>query len=183
MKVKVQLFFHEFVKMVLTLLSFDKPLVAAINGHSPAGGCVMALTADYRVIVDDDRVKIGLNEVPVGIAIPPFIFELYSFWIGHRLAYQNLLAGRMMTPQEALNIGLVDQALPPDEMTEGVKQAVSHYLSMDENTFSTSKRAMRAKLVDHLQVNHSVTEQAMFAHFWKETSRERLKRLVEKISK
>ena len=68
-------FWISFLKLTATLVSFKKPMVAAINGHSPAGGCIIALCADYRVMAEGDFI-IGLNEIPIGIIVPENIFSL-----------------------------------------------------------------------------------------------------------
>src|SRR5690606_4415621 len=107
---EVRQFWLDFIGLVKCFVSFSKPAVAAITGHSPAGGCVLAICCDYRVMAKGDFV-IGLNELPVGIIVPQPIFELYSFWIGQGMAYRNLMEGKLMTPEEALSCGLVDEVV------------------------------------------------------------------------
>ena len=68
-------FWKLFLTFTANLTAFKKPLVSAINGHSPAGGCVIALACDARVMAVGKFI-IGLNEVPVGIIVPKSIFDL-----------------------------------------------------------------------------------------------------------
>ncbi|RZL43984.1 MAG: enoyl-CoA hydratase/isomerase family protein, partial [Pedobacter sp.] len=108
-------FWHLFLAFVAKITAFKKPLVTAINGHSPAGGCVIALAADVRVMAEGKYI-IGLNEVPVGIIIPNSIFSLYEFWLGKANATRSLLEGKLFSPEEALAIGLVDEVVKPESI-------------------------------------------------------------------
>src|SRR6476661_6002589 len=92
---QIKNFWINFLDLVAVLTKFKKPMIAAISGHSPAGGCVMSLCCDYRIMAEGKYI-IGLNEVPVGIIVPDSIFELYAFWIGKARAYQNLMEGKLM---------------------------------------------------------------------------------------
>src|SRR5690606_31874008 len=111
---QIREFWTLFLEFVSNFVAFKKPSVAAISGHSPAGGCVLALCCDYRIMVEGDFI-IGLNEVPVGIIVPESIFHLYSFWIGQAKAYQYLLEGKLMNPQQALECGLVNEVVTADK--------------------------------------------------------------------
>src|SRR5690606_19488980 len=69
---QMQVFWDRFMILIAKFVAFPKPSVAAITGHSPAGGCVLALCCDYRVMAEGEYI-IGLNEVPVGIIVPEAI--------------------------------------------------------------------------------------------------------------
>jgi 3,2-trans-enoyl-CoA isomerase len=109
---QIREFWVEFLSLVTSMVSFKKPMIAAISGHSPAGGCVLAICCDYRVMAEGKFI-IGLNEVPVGIIVPESIFHLYAFWLGNAPAYRALLEGKLMNTQEALSAGLVDEVVKP----------------------------------------------------------------------
>src|SRR5690606_3428918 len=122
---QIREFWNLFLEATSLLASFPKPIAAAISGHSPAGGCVFALCCDYRIMAEGNFV-IGLNEIPVGLIVPESIFQLYAFWIGRRNAYQNLLEGKLLTPNEAKAQGLVDDVVPANMLfntaTKKIKQ-------------------------------------------------------------
>lgn len=149
----IRQFWGSFIQLAATLVAFDKPLVAAITGHSPAGGCVIACACDHRVMAEGDRYQIGLNEMAVGIAPRESILELYAFWIGHRRAYQNLLEGRLMNGQEALAIGLVDELVPLDQTLAAAEQKMQHYLKLPQQAFRQTKRALRRAVVHAMRAN------------------------------
>lgn len=91
----------------IKLYSTPYPTVAAINGHSPAGGCLLALSCEYRVMVPNKT--IGLNETQLGIVAPQWFQDCMRNVIGDRQAEKALIAGRMFTSEEALKVGLVDE--------------------------------------------------------------------------
>lgn len=143
--------------MVNQLVSFPKPLIASINGHSPAGGCVMAVCCDYRVMANGERYKIGLNELAVGIEVPDYIFKMYSFWIGKRNAYQNLMVGKLLNVKEAKAQNLVDEVVEQEEVVTVAERKMSEMLRVPSNIFMASKMTMRQELLNTSlsDVNHS----------------------------
>lgn len=96
-----------------TLAESRIPVVVAMGGHSPAGGCVLALCCDYRVMARSvDPAKpyvIGLNETQVGLVAPEGIQRLLRRVVGPHRAERLLVAGEMVTAERALEIGLVDE--------------------------------------------------------------------------
>ena len=84
---KMRSFLEAFGSMHVELASFSKPLICAITGHSPAGGTVIAITADYRVMASGEQYRIGLNEVAVNVQISNRLIEAYSFWLGQQIIY------------------------------------------------------------------------------------------------
>ena len=107
---------------VMRALAFSElPSVAAITGHSPAGGAVLALFCDRRVMADggdDTTFRIGLNEVEVGLGVPPVLFNALSRRVGPRHAESLLVLGRLVDTTEAHAIGFVDDVAPVDGVLE-----------------------------------------------------------------
>lgn len=89
-RAKMTEFFIAFGRMHLELVRFTKPFICAITGHSPAGGTVIAVAADYRVMADNEKFSIGLNEVAVNIQISDNLIHAYAFWLGQNAAYRNI---------------------------------------------------------------------------------------------
>ena len=147
-------FWGSFLHLAAEMLAFTKPLVAAITGHSPAGGCILACAADYRVMAIGDKYRIGLNEIAVGIAPRESILHLYAFWIGQRRAYQFLLEGYLMPPAEALEVGLVDELAPLDQTLAKAEAKMQHYLELPPLAFRQTKKSLKAGLV-HLMTRNT----------------------------
>jgi enoyl-CoA hydratase len=91
------------------LYDYPGPTVAYMNGHAIAGGCVLALCCDYRVVADRDRIRIGLNEVALGVRFPPAILRIVMDRLPLRHRAEILLGAGLFGPADALRLGLVDE--------------------------------------------------------------------------
>ena len=90
---------------LLRLFSLPRPVVAAINGHAIAGGCVLACTTDLRVMAEGDA-RIGMPEVRVGVPFPAAIFEFVRAAVGPRWLSEIVYLGRTYTPEAARQMRL-----------------------------------------------------------------------------
>ena len=104
-----------FYDLLRALADSPVPIAAAITGHSPAGGAVMAIFCDRRVMAEG-RFAIGLNEVQVGIPLPPALYGALRRVVGQRTAERLAVAGAMLRADEAYRVGLVDELAPPEEV-------------------------------------------------------------------
>ena len=174
-------FWKRFVDLATQLVGFSKPLVTAIPGHSPAGGCVFALCSDYRVMMEGEQFRIGLNEIPVGIVVPERILHLYGFWIGTHRAYQLLMEGTLLSPSEALNIGLVDEVCPGEELIARATAQLQKYLALPQQTWRMSKVKLRESLLRSMNVDFESTYGDAMEQFWTAENRAVMGKLVEKL--
>jgi len=177
---QVREFWNLFMEMLTTFVAFSKPAIAAINGHSPAGGCVLALCCDYRIMAAGNGI-IGLNEVPVGIIVPYRIFELYSFWLGRAKAYRFLLEGTLFNPDQALQEGLVDQVVPSNQLYTQVDRQMKKYLNLNGSTWQQSKYDMRRNLIATFQENVNEVIERVLAQWWEPSTREILKTIIQNL--
>lgn len=99
------------------------PTAAAINGHAPAGGCLLAMSCEYRVMVN--KFTIGLNETQLGIAAPPWFIKAMLNTISRRDTELSLTTGRLFKTDEALKIGLVDEVANDKE--DALKKAEAFF--------------------------------------------------------
>ncbi|AMQ00752.1 Enoyl-CoA hydratase [Pedobacter cryoconitis] len=175
-------FWHLFLAFTAKITAFKKPMVAAINGHSPAGGCVIALACDARVMAEGKFI-IGLNEVPVGIIVPESIFSLYSFWLGKGHATRSLLEGKLFSPEEALNIGLVDELVNQDSIMTAAERRIRKYMALEPNTWQQSKLNIRKELIAATSADQSETLKIMLAQWWSPATRNILKMIIDNLQK
>jgi enoyl-CoA hydratase/carnithine racemase len=171
-------FWHLFLKFTAKITAFKKPLVAAINGHSPAGGCVIALACDSRVMAEGKYI-IGLNEVPVGIIVPNSIFKLYSFWLGNANAYRNLLEGKLFSPEEALSVGLVDELVRPESILTAAERKARKYMAYETNTWQQSKLNLRKEIIAATSADQGQDLEIMLKQWWSPSTRAILKTLID----
>lgn len=175
-------FWHLFLNFVAAITAFKKPLVAAVNGHSPAGGCVIALACDYRIMAEGKYI-IGLNEVPVGIIVPNSIFNLYAFWLGQANASRSLLEGKLFSPEEALQIGLVDELANPASILTAAERKIRKYMAMERNTWEQSKLSIRQELIAATGADQTAALQNMLQQWWAPTTRNILKTIIDNLQK
>ena len=179
---KIRDFWNRFLEFVTALASFKKPLISAISGHSPAGGCVIAVCSDYRIMADGKFI-IGLNEVPVGIIVPEGIFHLYSFWLGNSKAYQYLLEGKLMNCEEALEHGLVDEVVNPLSLLSSAEKKMQQYLQYDRITWQQSKLNLRKELLSKVGADQSESLNGMLKQWWSPSTRSILQTIIQNLQK
>jgi len=175
-------FWHLFLNFAAKITAFKKPLIAAINGHSPAGGCVIALACDARVMAEGKYI-IGLNEVPVGIIVPNSIFHLYAFWLGKADASRSLLEGKLFNPEEALAIGLVDEVVKPESILTAAERKARKYMAFESNTWQQSKVNIRKELIAITQADQSADLEIMLKQWWAPSTRAILKTIIDGLQK
>ncbi|KAJ8366844.1 hypothetical protein AAFF_G00338790, partial [Aldrovandia affinis] len=103
-------------EMWLKIYGSNMVTIAAINGNSPAGGCLMALACDYRIMAENPRYSIGLNEAKLGIVAPFWFKDTMVNTVGQRTTELALELGILYSAPEALRIGLVDQLVPEEQV-------------------------------------------------------------------
>jgi enoyl-CoA hydratase/carnithine racemase len=127
-------FWNDFFGVCAALARSPIPIVAAVTGHSPAGGAVLAIFCDYRVMARGEY-RIGLNEVQVGLTVPDCIQAALRRLVGTYRAERLLVAGTMLDSEDALAAGFVD------ELT-GVDQVVTRAVAWLEPLLQLPRRAM-----------------------------------------
>lgn len=175
-------FFVSFGALYLELVQFKKPLISAITGHSPAGGCVLAVTSDNRYMADGEQYVIGLNEVAVNIQISQNLTEVYAFWMGNGLASRYILEGRLLSGKEALAAGLVDELLPLEKVLERAEQQMQKYMMADQEILINTKSKIRKHLLDKLDLKAENSLREANELWWKPEIRAKMKAYVESFS-
>ncbi|XP_045676662.1 enoyl-CoA delta isomerase 1, mitochondrial [Phyllostomus hastatus] len=125
-------------------------LIAAINGASPAGGCLISLTCDYRVLADNPKYVIGLNETLLGIVAPFWFQDTLMNTIGHRASEHALQLGSLFPPAEALQVGMVDKVVPEDQVQSTALSVMAQWLSIPDHARQLTKNMMRKPTADRL---------------------------------
>lgn len=175
-----RLFWTDFLALQAKLAAFQKPLVAAISGHSPAGGCVLAICCDYRVMVRGEFI-IGLNEIPVGIIVPDFVFSLYAFWLGEKKAYQSLLEGKLFSVDEALQYGLVDEICASENLLSTAEKKIRAYMKLNPVTWGESKLNLRKELLHKISADNTEILNHMLKQWWAPETRQGLQMMIQNL--
>lgn len=181
-KKQISDFFESFGSLYIQLVRFPKPFISAITGHSPAGGCVLAVASDNRYMAEGEKYVIGLNEVAVNIQISQNLTEAYAFWIGDGLASKYILEGKLLSGPEALSAGLVDELLPLESVLERAETQMHTYMKADPGIWASTKKKVRKHWLDRLDTDasHSLKEAADL--WWKPEIRKKMEAYVNSFS-
>lgn len=118
-----------------------KPVVAAVNGHAIAGGCVLAACADVTLM---SAGRIGVPELAVGVPFPRVGLEVLRYAVGD-IATRTLVLGRQTYPvDEARTLGLVHEIVPADDLlSTAVDRARVLAVAIPPDTFAATKSQLR----------------------------------------
>lgn len=175
-------FFEAFGLMHIELVRFSKPFICAISGHSPAGGTVIAVAADYRIMAQGEQYTIGLNEVSVNVQISQNLITAYNFWLGTRQAYQNIMAGKLLSVDEAFQQGLIDEICPLEALKGQAEKKMQKYLRADQIILANTKQKLRKPWVDSLHQFSEVDMQQTLEVWWNPKVREMMKAYIQQFS-
>jgi enoyl-CoA hydratase len=123
--------------------SFPAPVVAAINGHAVAGGCILAATADRRLLADSGG-RVGLPELRVGVPFPAEAIEVMRSVLPPGRFRTLVVGGAMLDAGAAHDWGLVDQVVQPDSLMEQALRAARDLATIPPEAFRLTKQQMRA---------------------------------------
>lgn len=143
-------FWKDFIDLLRTIALSPVPIIAALTGHSPAGGAVLAIFCDARIAADG-KFKIGLNEVQVGLPVPAIIHAALKRLVGARQAERLCLHGLLIGPDEAQRIGLVDQVLPAGQLLPAALEWCRSLLALPPQAVAATRSLARADLVTQFE--------------------------------
>lgn len=140
---------RSFFEVCAALAASPIPSAAAITGHSPAGGAVISLYCDYRVMADGNF-RIGLNEVQVGLVVPAAIQFAFRRLVGAHRAERMLVAGAMIESARARDIGMVDVLAPLEQVVPEAVNWLRETLALPQQAMLRTRQLARADLVEAL---------------------------------
>lgn len=151
---RLHAFWSSFQQVYLDLYGSRLACMAAIEGHAPAAGCMLALCCDYRIMTSSSEAftpTIGLNESKLGIVAPPFMGEMFVNTVGRREADKSLALGTLYSPEDALHVGLVDEVVPKDKVLIRAQEEAEKWAKIPSEARFASKMLTREKELDHLK--------------------------------
>ncbi len=147
-----------------TIFFFGKPVIAAVNGHAIAGGCVLECCADKRIAAAGSA-RIGVTELLVGVPFPPMAFEVMRFATAPQYFADGMLSGATFTPDVALTRGLVDQVVEPAQLLDCALAAVETLAALPPATFALTKQQLRQSVTDAME-RHGARVAAASEEIW-----------------
>lgn len=138
----MEAFLDLFERVVPRLYDHPAPVVACVNGHAIAGGCVLMQCADWRVVQAEPRLRIGLNEVALGVCFPPSTFNLLRNRLGPRALHDALLGAGLYSADEALALGLADAVV--EDAEAAARARIEAMAAHPRRAYAITKGVLRA---------------------------------------
>jgi enoyl-CoA hydratase/carnithine racemase len=123
---------------------YPGPIVACIEGHAIAGGSVLASACDHRVATRDDRVRIGLNEVALGVRFPPRVLRIVRERLPRTSHERVLLGADLFAPTQAHALGLVDELA--DDARSAARARLDAFAAHPRDAYAATKRTLRGSI-------------------------------------
>jgi enoyl-CoA hydratase/carnithine racemase len=174
-------FWRAFQVLMKTIACMPVPVAFALNGHSPAGGIVMAVFADFRVAAAGNF-KTGFNEVQVGLVVPPAVHQVLCRTIGHQQAERILVSGEMMDSAKAHAIGLVDElADTPEACVERALAWAKQHAALPVNAMRTTRNMARADIRAIFDNDDKLDPSAFVGIWFNDETQATLRAMVESL--
>jgi 3,2-trans-enoyl-CoA isomerase len=158
------------------------PIAAAIAGHATAGGTVLPIFCDCRIAAQGDW-KLGLNEVQVGLPLPPMIFAGLKRLIGGHQAERLAVGGLLVAPAEAVRIGLVDELVPLDQVVSRAIEWCRSLVALPVDAMAATRRRARADLIELFSVSFDLELDQVNAVWWSPEAQTTLRVLVDRLAR
>ncbi|HEX6163838.1 MAG TPA: enoyl-CoA hydratase/isomerase family protein [Vicinamibacterales bacterium] len=167
---------------LLAALTLPKPMIAAINGHAIAGGCILAATCDYRIMTEGSG-RIGIPELAVGVPFPALPLQIMAARVADGPLRDLVYTGRTVLVDEAKAMGLIDEKCPAGMLIDQATEAAERLAKIPAGAFALTKEAFYAPILERTSLlkpmNDRVVDAWLQPHTY-ETIRKYLDRTIKK---
>jgi len=172
---------REFLSLLGALAACPIPIAGALTGHSPAGGAVVSMFFDYRVMATGPF-KIGFNEVQVGIVLPVIFQRTIARLVGRRQAERIGVAGLMIDAAEAHSIQLVDELLPVDEVVPRAIEWCRSILALPREAMLATRANARGQIIEDFREVPESDLEALVDRWFSDETQAALRAMVERLA-
>jgi enoyl-CoA hydratase len=169
----------EFLRAALTL---PKPMIAAINGHAIAGGCILAATCDHRIMIEGNG-RIGIPELAVGVPFPALPLQIMSARVADGPLRDLVFSGRTVQVDEAKTMGLIDEKCPNGMLLDRAHEVAVKLAAIPAGAFALTKESFYSPILERTRqladTNARVSEAWLQPHTY-DTIRAYLEKTVGK---
>jgi 3,2-trans-enoyl-CoA isomerase len=173
---------NAFFGLMRDIAAAPVPVVAALTGHSPAGGTVLAIFTDYRILAEGPF-KIGLNEVQVGLPVPETLVRALRYLAGERQAERLAAGGLLVDGPEALRVGLIDELVPVAEVVPRALAWAKERLARPRGAMLATRKIARRPLVEAFDLLDAEAMEAITDAWFGPEAQTTLKALVARLGK
>jgi enoyl-CoA hydratase len=169
-----------FSRTMARVYTLSVPVIAAINGHALAGGCVLALQTDRRIIVDDG-IKLGLNEVQLGIGLPALVIETLRAEVPPTSLGPLAREGRIVMPHEALELDMVHALAQTDDLESRAIDMARSLMRLPPAAYAQVKHALRAPVIRAIEATRAEIDAAWIDTWFSDEAQSRLRDAVSRL--
>ncbi|MFT3773090.1 MAG: enoyl-CoA hydratase-related protein [Minicystis sp.] len=162
------------------VLAFPRPVVAAVNGHALAGGCILAMAADHRV-AQPGPFQIGLNEVALGIPFPAAAYEIARRATPDAAAPTVFLEGRRFSPEEAVAAGIVHRLA--DDVVAAATEQARRFADNADDAVADTKADLIAPALARIEATSEAKRERFLDRWFSLDARVRIGALRERLAK
>jgi enoyl-CoA hydratase len=178
----MEAFIEGFAACMLTVFACPLPVVAAVSGHAIAGGCVLALMADVRLMADGDA-RIGLNEVQLGIGLPSVVVESLRMSVPPASILPIALEGQLFAPRRARELGLVDELVAPADLETRALARARELAQVPASGFAQVKAALRGPVLATVERNSAMETERWLDSWFSDEGRARIGQTVARLTR
>lgn len=175
-------FIQKFSDTMLRVFTSPWPVVAAVNGHAIAGGCVLALQADQRLMAAGEA-RMGLNEVRLGIGLPAAVVETLRCQVAPKSLFAVAAEGGLFLPEEALGLGLVHEVVAPEQLLARALERATALAALPALAFAQVKASLRRPALAAIAQTASTDAAGWVATFHAPAAQRLLREAVQKLTK
>lgn len=168
---------RRFNALLCRLASYPGPTVAALTGHAIAGGCLLALSCDRRVMTRS-RARVGLSEINLGIPVPAGAVAMLLALYPTRSVEQLVLEGDGFGGERALELGLVERLADGDGVIDEAIRLALHLASRPAAAFATAKRFLRQGLVRSMQERDAAEGEHFLDRWFDQDTQDRIGAMI-----
>ncbi len=173
-------FYTTFNRLSMEIFTFPKPSVAAISGHAIAGGCILTLCCDFRIISEGKKFM-GLNEIKLGLPVPYPADCILRHLVDTRTARDIMEEGEFYLPEISLELGIVDQVVPLHEVVPRSIEKAKKMGEMPGEAFKIIKANRVENVKASIQKNLAEKEQLFFNRWHSDDAQKLLKEAIAKF--
>ena len=167
-------------EVFLRIYLWPAPVVAAINGHAIAGGCILALQSDRR-LMSEGSFKIGINETALGVGVPAVALETFRSQLGTRRLERLALDGALLSPGEARQAGLVDEVTAPGDLFDRSLAEAARLSTVPRAAFVQAKSLLRRPFAELVRAHRSEDAHGWLDIWFSEATQARLREVVARL--
>ena len=177
---EISVFFKSFWGLMAKISRSPIPIAAAITGHSPAGGAVLANFCDYRIEAKGSF-KIGMNEVFVGLEVPRVIYKGFARHVGEKHATNLMIHGKLMDFDFAHDIGFIDELVEPKEVKTRALDWMKNLTQLPPSAMNRTRLNAKSEINDLFDEQLSLMSEGYAEGWFDEEVQSRMKYIAENL--